>query len=79
MGLLHKLTRDLAPDTKVAVCIAPSVVIGFTASVTIRALTVGRPVLRVMGIALAFYPVGKVGEKVTEWMWKELHPTAPTP
>lgn len=77
MSIFRTLTRDLAPDTKVALCIAPSVVLGFTASVTIRALTVGRPVLRVMSLAVALYPIGKVGEKVTEWMWKEIHPTAP--
>jgi hypothetical protein len=79
VGLLHKTFGGLAPDTKILVCCAPAVVIGTGVALTVRALTIGRPVLRTLGMVAVSYPVGKAGEKVTEWMWKELHPTAPTP
>lgn len=74
MRLLRKITGGLAPDTKIVICCVPAAVLGATVSVTIRALTVGRPVLRTLVMAAALYPVAKAGEVLTERMWKEIMP-----
>jgi hypothetical protein len=50
VGLLHKTFGGLAPDTKILVCCAPAVVIGTGVALTVRALTIGRPVLRTLGM-----------------------------
>lgn len=74
MSLLRKLTEGLAPDTKIVICCVPGAMLGATVSVTIRALTIGRPVLRTLVMAAALYPVAKAGEVLTERMWREIAP-----